>query len=84
LCFGNPWKKFVEVDMSATITREKVKAKIDRGEQFQLVETLPEEAYLTAHLPGAIHLAPDSLRELAAQVLPDKEAEIIVYCAGPT
>jgi rhodanese-related sulfurtransferase len=70
--------------MTATISREKLKAKIDRGDKFQLVETLPEEAYLKAHLPGAIHLPPDRLRELASQVLPDKKAEIVVYCASPT
>jgi rhodanese-related sulfurtransferase len=70
--------------MTATITREALKAKLDRHEDFQLVETLPESAYQEAHLPGAIHLPPDQLRELAPQVLPDKGAEVVVYCASPT
>ncbi len=70
--------------MAATITREKLKAKIDRGDKFELVETLPELTYREAHLPGAIHLPPDRVHELAPQVLPDKKAEIVVYCASPT
>jgi rhodanese-related sulfurtransferase len=40
--------------------------------------------YHQAHLPGAINLPPAQVRELAAQRLPDKHAEIVVYCASPT
>ena len=67
-----------------TISREELKGKIDRGEAFTLVETLAEVAYQLAHLPGAINLPPDRLRELAPRLLPDKGAEIVVYCASPT
>jgi len=31
--------------MTATIQRDELKSKIDRGDSFLLVETLPEEAY---------------------------------------
>lgn len=64
-----------------TINRNDLKAKIDRGEQFVLVETLPEATFLESHLPGAIHLPPEELRELAPRVLPNKNAEIVVYGA---
>ena len=67
-----------------TITREELKGKMDRGETFTLVETLSPVAYEHAHLPGAINLPPDRVRELAPNLLPDKSAEIIVYCASPT
>jgi rhodanese-related sulfurtransferase len=61
-----------------TITREELKAKIDRGEKFVLLEKGPESLYRKAHLPGAILLR--SVRE-APKLLPrDKDAEIIVYC----
>lgn len=68
--------------MVATISRGELKDKIDRGDDFQLIETLPSTAYEHAHLPGAINLPPDDLRELAAKILPDKSAEIVVYCAN--
>lgn len=70
--------------MLETVSREELKAKMDRGEAFTLVETLPEVAYQHAHLPGAINLPPDRVRELAPRLLPDKGAEIIVYCSSPT
>jgi len=70
--------------MVATISRDELKAKIDRGDRFALVETLPEAAFQKAHLPGAVNLPPDRLRELAPRLLPDKGAQIIVYCASPT
>ena len=67
-----------------TVSREELKGKMDRGEGFTLVETLAEVAYRHEHLPGAINLPPDRVRELAPRLLPDKGAEIIVYCASPT
>jgi len=70
--------------MSATISRDGLREKIDRRDQFLLVETLPETAYHHAHLPGAINLPPDKLTALAPTLLPDKNAEIVVYCASPT
>lgn len=70
--------------MSDTISRDDLKAKIDRGESFALVETLPEATYHHAHLPGAINLPPDMVKELAPLLLPDKSAEVIVYCSSPT
>ncbi len=70
--------------MVATISRDDLKMKIDRGEQFQLVETLPAVSYDHAHLPGAINLPPDQVTQLAPTLLPDKAADIVVYCANPT
>ena len=70
--------------MMETISRDELKGKIDRGEDFILIETLPAVAFEHAHLPGAINLPPGQVDELAPQLLPDKSAEIIVYCASPT
>jgi rhodanese-related sulfurtransferase len=67
-----------------TISREELKQKIDRKDNFLLVETLPATAYHHNHLPGAINLPPERVAELASQLLPDKTAEIVVYCASPT
>ena len=70
--------------MVKTISRDELKEKIARRDKFQLVETLPEQAFHHAHLPGAINLLPDQVSKLAATLLPNKQAEIIVYCASPT
>jgi rhodanese-related sulfurtransferase len=70
--------------MIRTISRNELKNKMERGEKFQLVETLPKTAYDHAHLPGAINLPPDRIKDLATKLLPDKTADIVVYCASPT
>ena len=70
--------------MAATISRDELKQKLDRGDEFVLVETLGEEKFRHSHLPTAINIPPDRLAELAEQMIPDKSAEIIVYCASPS
>jgi rhodanese-related sulfurtransferase len=67
-----------------TIERDELKNKIDAKEYFFLVETLAPQYYREGHLPGAVNLPPDKVRELALSVLPDKNAEIVVYCAKLT
>jgi rhodanese-related sulfurtransferase len=67
--------------MVPTITREQLKRRLEHGGNVTLVEVAPEAEYHDGHLPGAIHLPADHTREFA---LPDKEAEIVVYCGGPT
>jgi rhodanese-related sulfurtransferase len=70
--------------MTKTISRDELKQKIDRKDDFVLVETLPETAYHHAHLPGAINLPPDRVTSDAMKVLPNKNADIVVYCTSPT
>jgi rhodanese-related sulfurtransferase len=68
--------------MSTTISRDELKARLDRGEDFRLVEALPAEEFRNQHLPHAVNLPPDQAKRTAAQILPDKDAEIVVYCAS--
>ena len=42
--------------MATNITREELKAKMDRGEKFVLVDALSAKHYDSSHLPGAINL----------------------------
>ena len=70
--------------MIATISRDELKEKTERSDKFALVETLPRTSFEHAHLPGAINLPPDKVKELASELLPDKNADIIVYCAKPS
>ena len=70
--------------MLKTISRDELKQKIDRKDDFLLVETLPAATYHHAHLPGAINLPPDQVMQLAPTLLTNKAADIVVYCASPT
>ena len=62
-----------------TITREELKAKMDRGEDFVLLEVLSEQAYQRAHLPGAIRF---QNMDRTSELLPDRSSEVIAYCSN--
>jgi rhodanese-related sulfurtransferase len=62
-----------------TITREELKEKMDRGDDFVLLEALSEDSYRRAHLPGAIRFK-DTSR--ATELLPEKSAQIVAYCSN--
>ncbi len=68
--------------MVQTISREDLKAKLDRGDKVTLVEALPAKYYEDKHLPGAVNMPHDEVDALAPRLLPDKAAEIVVYCAS--
>ena len=70
--------------MAEIISRDELKGKIDRGDDFKLVEALAEDHYKEWHLPGAINVPNDRVRELAPKMLPDKNADIVVYCGSFT
>ena len=68
--------------MATRITRDELKAKLDRGGDIVVFEALPEMYYEDAHLPGAINLPHDRIDELAPTLLPDKDREVAAYCSN--
>jgi rhodanese-related sulfurtransferase len=67
-----------------SIERNELKRKMDRHESFVLLETLSPEQFRDAHLPGALNMPPERVKELAPSLISDKQAEVVTYCAGPT
>jgi rhodanese-related sulfurtransferase len=65
------------------ISRQDLKDKIDRRESFVLLETLSPEHFHHVHLPGARNAPPDRVKELAPVLIPNKDTEVVTYCAGP-
>lgn len=66
------------------ISLDELRKRIDANPGIVLVEALPEAYYRHSHLPGAINIPHDEVEALAPTLLPDKEAETVVYCAsGP-
>jgi rhodanese-related sulfurtransferase len=62
-----------------TIDREELKEKIERGDDFVLLEVLSEQSYAREHLPGAIRFpGKDEIPDL----LPDKSTQVIAYCSN--
>lgn len=65
--------------MGRDITRQELKQKMDRGDDFVLVDALSPPHYESSHLPGAINL-PYEFVDRAGTVLPDRKAVVVVYC----
>ena len=66
--------------MVANIGRDELKAKMDGGDTVVLLEVLAPRYYRHSHLPGALNLPPGKAAEMAPDLLPDKDAEIVLYC----
>jgi rhodanese-related sulfurtransferase len=64
------------------VTVDDVKAKLDRGEQFHLIDVREESEFGRDHLPGAIHLGKGVIERDVEQRLPDTAAPIVLYCGG--
>ena len=66
--------------MVANIGRDELRAKMNRGDPFVLLEVLAPQYYQHSHLPGALNLPPGQVAEMAPDLLPDKNAEVVLYC----
>ena len=71
-----------EIRMESTISTKDLKAKLGRKEGISVVETLAPERYREAHIPGALNIPPERIKELAPQLLPNKDTEIVTYCTN--
>ena len=69
----------------ATITYQKIpqpeaKKIMDSGEKYILLDVRSEEEFNERHIPKAIVIPHDEIKERAEQELSDKNALILVYC----
>jgi rhodanese-related sulfurtransferase len=74
------------VDDAKTRVREttvdKIKARMDRGEKFLLIDVREESEFANDHLPGAVHLGKGIIeRDIEARV-PEPDTEMVLYCGG--
>lgn len=66
------------------ITTDELARMIEDGHSFVLVDALAPMVYAHSHLPGAINVPPLTIDpETIGRRLPDRDAEIVVYCANP-
>jgi rhodanese-related sulfurtransferase len=69
--------------MTTLISRDELRAAIEAG-TVTVVDALPERRWAQQHLPGAVNLAEDTVTEKAVELLPNRDADIVVYCANAT
>jgi molybdopterin/thiamine biosynthesis adenylyltransferase/rhodanese-related sulfurtransferase len=76
---------FSEVRGSVTtISLEELKQRLERRDAITLVDVREKDEVRAGYVPGALHIARGFLEMQAEGKLPDKNAEIVVYCAGGT
>lgn len=68
--------------MARTITREQLYTKLTSAEPISIIEALPAKYYEAVHIPGAVNIPHDEISAKASELLPDKNAPIVVYCSS--
>ena len=63
-------------------TVDDVKARLDRGDRFHLIDVREESEYAAGHIPGAVHLSKGVIERDVEQKYPDKNAPLVLYCGG--
>src|SRR5262249_7842002 len=64
------------------VTMGDVKAMLDRGERFHLVDVREESEWAKGPLPRATHLGKGIIERDIEAAIPDHAAPIILYCGG--
>jgi sulfur-carrier protein adenylyltransferase/sulfurtransferase len=67
-----------------TVSLEDLRRRMDARENFTLVDVREKDEVRQGFIPGAVFLPRGFLEMQAEQKLPNKDAKIIVYCAGGT
>jgi len=61
---------------------EEVKAKLESGEKFRLIDVREGEEFARGHLPGAESLCKGIIERDIEEKVPDHGAPIVLYCGG--
>lgn len=63
-------------------TVDDVRADLDSGTEFELIDTREESEWRLAHAAGATHLGKGIIERDIERVVPDENAKIVLYCGG--
>jgi len=64
------------------LTVDQVKAKLDRGEKFHLLDVREESEWAKDHVAGAVYLGKGVIERDVEAKYPDSNSEIVLYCGG--
>lgn len=59
-----------------------VKARLDRGDRFLLIDVREESEYTKDHLPNAIHLGKGIIERDIEERVPELNTPLVLYCGG--
>jgi rhodanese-related sulfurtransferase len=61
---------------------EEVKLQLDKGKTFYFLDIREDHEFVKGHAKGAFHLGRGILERDIETKIPDKNAEIVLYCGG--
>ena len=59
-----------------------VKKRLARGEKFHLIDVREDNEWEKGRIKGAVHIGRGVLERDIENTIPDKKAEIVLYCGG--
>jgi rhodanese-related sulfurtransferase len=73
---ADPKRRIKETDVPT------IKARLAKGDSFHLLDVREDHEWAKGRLPGARHLGRGILERDIEREIPDKDAEIVLYCGG--
>ena len=64
------------------LTVDQVKAKLNRGEKFHLIDVREESEWAKDHVAGAEYIGKGVIERDVEAKYPDSTSEIVLYCGG--
>jgi rhodanese-related sulfurtransferase len=71
-------------DAMNPVTRDQLKQVVDNHENVIIVDATSEKDFAMEHIPGAVSIPAGKVKELAPQLIKDKNQKIITYCGSTT
>ena len=71
-----------KTQIDGEITPEELRARVESGDEPQILDVRELDEVQNGTLPGAKHLSRAHLESRVEDVVPDKDAEVVVYCAS--
>ena len=65
-------------------TADDVRQRTSNGAGYRVIDVREKEEYREGHLPGAVSVPRGFLDMRIEETVPDKDARIVLYCAGGT
>ena len=69
-----------KVDTYTQITMEEAKRVFQEPGDYVILDVRWVDEYAAGHIPGAVHVANESITDTQPEALPDKHQRIYVYC----
>jgi rhodanese-related sulfurtransferase len=63
-------------------TIPELKKRLEAKDQLYLVDVREDHEWAAGHIPGAIHLSKGIIERDIEEKLPNRDAEILLYCGG--